>query len=160
MTPDEIRQADNTQTEAPRFRDSWPGRTWRLRTRHRVRGDFPFSGVQAPSRVYEHDEIDVNPNGAVSILATDRRWLGLKPGEMEWVSEPPWPTWPADNLTCRECGEHFGGQHERCWSCGSTNIEAAQCLQCCRCDAFFSLHNVSCPECGCLDRCRFPDEET
>jgi len=146
--------------EQARFRDSWPGRTWSLRTRYRVRGDFPYGGTRAPERLYEHDEIDVNPHGAVSVRATNGRWLGLKPDEMEWMSDPPWPTWPADNWHCRECGEHFGGQHEHCPFCGHTDLAAASYSECCMCGRFSAADSDHCPACGCRDMCRFPEQAT
>ena len=45
-----------------------------------VRGDGPFYGTKAPSGLYL---ASVNPNGAVSVTATNGHLLGVKPGEFE-----------------------------------------------------------------------------
>ncbi len=48
-----------------------------------VRGDFPFAhNIIAPAGVYTPQ---LNPHGAVSVIANDGQLLGIKPDEFEWL---------------------------------------------------------------------------
>jgi len=47
-----------------------------------VRGDFPFQATHAPAGVYD---AYVNPHGAVSVIATNGKMLGIKPNEFQWL---------------------------------------------------------------------------
>lgn len=59
-----------------------PGK--RLRLFHPVCGSWPIGHLNlAEDRVYEIDEICLNPHGAVSVIGSEG-WLGIKPDEMEW----------------------------------------------------------------------------
>jgi hypothetical protein len=58
----------------------------RLRLLRGLRGDWPVGHMhKAEERIYEVDEIYLNPHGAVAVL-TDSGWLGVKPAEMEWCA--------------------------------------------------------------------------
>ena len=48
-----------------------------------MQGDFPFGHhTVAPAGVYIPE---INPHGAVSVVASNGELLGLKPGEFEWL---------------------------------------------------------------------------
>ena len=48
-----------------------------------VHGDFPIANhVVAPAGIYD---AYVNPHGAVAVIATNGEWLGIKPGEFQWL---------------------------------------------------------------------------
>ena len=66
---------------------SWANHpTSRVRLLRSLRGDFPIGHtLRADARIYETDEIYLNPHGAVSVL-TPNGWLGVKPNEMEWCA--------------------------------------------------------------------------
>lgn len=53
-----------------------------------ITGDGPFFRTVAEARVYEPHEISVNRHGAVSVLAANAKWLGVKPDEMRWLDKP------------------------------------------------------------------------
>ena len=58
----------------------------RLRLLRILRGDWPIGQhMKADARIYEIDEIYLNPHGAVAVL-TPHGWLGVKPNEMEWCA--------------------------------------------------------------------------
>lgn len=59
----------------------------RLRLLQTLRGDGPWRNTVAHPRIYEQHEISANPLGAISVLAANGRWLGVKPAEMEWLEE-------------------------------------------------------------------------
>jgi hypothetical protein len=52
----------------------------------RIKGDFPFQSTIAEPGVYE---AILNPQQAVSVIASNGHELGLKPGEFEWLGESP-----------------------------------------------------------------------
>lgn len=57
----------------------------RLRLLKKVISELPFPPfLLAEARVYQPQEISVNPHGAVSVK-TPGGWLGIKPNEMEWL---------------------------------------------------------------------------
>jgi hypothetical protein len=62
------------------------GETPAVLLRFTVRGDLIFSGTCAHPG--EHKAY-MNRYGAVSVMATNGRLLGLRPGEFEWVSGKP-----------------------------------------------------------------------
>ena len=50
-----------------------------------IRGDWPIGHTTvAEPGVYEPY---VNPHGAVSVVASNGKLLGLKPGEFEWLTK-------------------------------------------------------------------------
>jgi hypothetical protein len=60
----------------------------RLRLLCEVRGDWPIGHTTvAAARVYEPHEIQINPHGAVAVLTPSGDYLGIKPAEMEWVTD-------------------------------------------------------------------------
>ena len=53
---------------------------------NKVHGDFPIGHTTiAEPGVYD---AYMNPHGAVSVLASNGKFLGLKPGEFEWLENP------------------------------------------------------------------------
>lgn len=61
----------------------------RLLLLHDVRGDFPIGHHNiARARIYEHEDIVVNPHGAVAVR-TPNGILGIKPAEMKWLDRAP-----------------------------------------------------------------------
>lgn len=40
---------------------------------------------EAYAGVYEPDQFEVNPNGAVAVRLRDGSLLGIKPNEFEWI---------------------------------------------------------------------------
>jgi hypothetical protein len=59
----------------------------RIRILREVRSDLPFPPVLvAKPRVYEADEIVINPHGAVAVK-THGGLLGIKPDEFEWIED-------------------------------------------------------------------------
>ena len=58
----------------------------RLRLLRTLRGDWPIGHLhKAEARIYETNEIYLNPHGAIAVL-TSTGWLGVKPDEMEWCA--------------------------------------------------------------------------
>ena len=54
---------------------------------------MPFlNDCYAEARIYEPHDVQVNAYGAVSVRASDGGWLGVKPGEFEFVTDPAQPT--------------------------------------------------------------------
>ena len=62
-----------------------PVKTRRVFLKNEVRGDFPLghTTVAEPGEYEAH----VNPQGAVSVVASNGQMLGVKPGEFEWVTD-------------------------------------------------------------------------
>lgn len=72
-----------------------------VRLHETIRGDFPFHKTVAGPGEYP---CQVNPHGAVSVLADNGRPLGLKPGEYEvlaWKGEEPNPVEDLSALQAR-----------------------------------------------------------
>ena len=72
-------RAGKTQCEG----GTWQRPTWvpsKVRLPKRVRGDFPYSQVEASPGDYE---CETNRNGAVSVKSSDGSLLGLRPHEFE-----------------------------------------------------------------------------
>jgi hypothetical protein len=59
----------------------------RIRLLRAVSGDFPF-GHTTVADVGEYDA-EMNPHGALSVIANDGKILGIKPGEFEFIGEIP-----------------------------------------------------------------------
>lgn len=57
-----------------------------------VRGDWPFGeGIVAEPGLYI---ASFNPQGAASVIASNGKWLGIKPGEFRWTRPvPPYDRW-------------------------------------------------------------------
>lgn len=60
--------------------------TFTIRLLTDVRGDFPYGDTFAPAGEIQ---ATCNMHGAVSVLATNGKPLGVKPGEFEYVTLPP-----------------------------------------------------------------------
>ena len=88
----------------------------RLRLLQTVRGDFPIGhNTIAYARVYEPDEISINPHGAVSVRVSDG-WLGIKPDEMEWIDDAV--------AVCPLCGAPRSDSYA---PCGHDAVTIAKC---------------------------------
>ncbi len=52
-----------------------------------IHGDWPVGHLTvADAGLYEGAAIYVNPQGAVSVKASNGQWLGLRPGEFQWFN--------------------------------------------------------------------------
>ena len=69
---------------------------WKIRLPKPVHGDWPFDKIHAPAGIYEAHH---NPQGAVSVKATNGKMLGIKHDEFEWVT--PYGG-PGDLIWCKE----------------------------------------------------------
>lgn len=50
------------------------------------RAGFGRLDARATLRIYEGDDVQMNPHGAVSVRAVDGEFIGVKPGEFEWLT--------------------------------------------------------------------------
>lgn len=61
-----------------------------IRLPHDVYGDWPIGHTtMAPAGVYSGEQLRVNQHGAVAVIASNGKLLGVKPHEFEVLSAAP-----------------------------------------------------------------------